>query len=250
MRLVAKHTPTTIQSFSIGGHPYESFFDFWKTTRSEQNYVHRPFNPPAIPYEPDWTEEIEAAETVFAKLQHLRLPIKFQWRDIPDMFLDISFRISDTFLSRMLECSSPNLVRLSLSSLDLLYLHRSGRTGVRSHGRRCLEFLLFPLSFGALEHLELQCWPLPRRAACQEFLLKHSSTLKELRLLRCVVSEDPRSLGRWAGKNMCLSGVDMDLTEEDADETDSQGQHYWGNSDLQGLWLAGRPNSLSHALQQ
>jgi hypothetical protein len=52
MRLVVEHTPTTIQSFSIGGHPYESFFDFWKTTRSNQNYVHRPFNPPAIPYEP------------------------------------------------------------------------------------------------------------------------------------------------------------------------------------------------------
>lgn len=45
---------------------------------------------------------------------------------------------------------------------------------------------------------------------------------------------------------MCLSGVDIDLTNEDGGETDLQGQHYWENSDLQELWLAGRPNSLSH----
>lgn len=79
-----------------------------------------------------------------------------------------------------------------------------------------------------------------------EYLFKHSSTLKELRLDEFVVSEDSRSLDRWAGRTNFLSGVEINARakEKAGDEEDMPLRRLWDNVDLQALWLAQRPNYL------
>ena len=129
----------------------------------------------------------------------------------PHGMFDIGPDIEDTFVYQMLEFSTPHVVRISLFALDLLSLSDDGNTCIRSKGRRCLESLLFPLTFSSLQHLDLRGWPLPEGIRFEEFLSMHSSSLRELRLVECVVTEDPRRLGQWTGKSMLLNGVEIQV---------------------------------------
>ena len=42
----------------------------------------------------------------------------------------------------------------------------------------------------------------------------HSSSRRELRLVECVVTEDPRRLGQWTGESMLLNGVEIQVHAE------------------------------------
>lgn len=245
MDFIADRPQTDIRSLSIGGHPYESLVESWATVQGGPRHLHRPFDPPAMPDDPDRADvDNQSAQGVCANLRHLRLPISFKPKSLPHIIRRIDARIRDTYVGQILEFSAPNLVRLSLCSLDLLFHHGSGGIGIWPAGRRCLEFLLLPLSFSSLRQLELRGWPLPEGASFEEFLSKHSSTLEELRLVECVVSEDPRRLGRWAGENMSLNGVEIKVTAEYEAGKDRSNRLIWNDADLEALWLAGRPNSF------
>ena len=203
--MVAESPQADIKSLSIGGHPYESFVHCWTTTNSVMGDMHRPFDRPAMPYHPDHhSGDIESTEQVCGNLQNLRLPIAFRKDVIPDGMFDLGPGIEGTFVGQILKFSTPRLVQLSLSASDLVGLSNHGNICVYSKSRQVLEFLLFPLKFNSLQHLGLQGWPLPAGTSFQEFLSEHSSTLRELRLIGCVVSEDPEktwSMGRGEHKS-------------------------------------------------
>lgn len=157
MDMIAESPQRNIQSLSIGGHPYDSVENFWATMKSNRRHVHRPFDPPAMPDEPDWDDEdMDSAKRVCAKLQQLRLPITFSRQECYERSIDIDAGIRESYTGRILGFSAPNLVQLSLCSLDLLFSHHTGGIGIRSTGERCLEFLLFPVLFSLLQHLELR----------------------------------------------------------------------------------------------
>lgn len=92
--------------------------------------------------------------------------------------------------------------------------------------------------------VELYIWPLPQQSSFGNFLCKLKSTLKELRIVDCAIFEDPSLLGRWAGANMLLSGVEVNVLPESKDAKDMDDWHRWDVDDLEALWLADRPNSL------
>ena len=243
MSMIAETPRTNIQSLSIGGHPYESFVDFWATNERGRGLMHCSFCPPAIPYEPNHhPDDVESARQVCRKLRHLRLPIRFQSDILPQISPDIETGLDGTFVCRVLHFSSPGLVQLLLCAVDLLRYGRGEGICIRG-GSRCLESLLFPLTFTSLQHLELCGWPLPG-ASFRAFLSRHSSTLKELCLSECVVSDDPRVCGQWAGKNMFLSGAKINVKAEWNEEKDDSDWRHWEPVDLEVLWLDGRSNSL------
>ena len=176
---------SNIQSMSIGGHPYESFVNFWATNENAGRRMYRPSNPPAMPYEPDhYSEDVESTHQVCRKLQYLRLPIRFQDGILPCIRPEIDTGMSDNFVGKIMAFSALELVRLSLSALDLLGASYDKGVCIKA-SRDCLDSLFFPMTFTALQRLKLCGWPLSGQSFWG-FLSKHSSTLKELCLTECI----------------------------------------------------------------
>jgi hypothetical protein len=243
MDMIAETPQTNIQSLLIGGHPFESFVEFWASNGPGRRNLLCPFNPPAMHYEPDhYPDDVESTQQVCRKLRQFRLPIRFQRDIIPFITSKIDSRMNHSFVGKLLASSASGLVHLSLSALDLL--HVSYDKGLRTKtGRGCIDSLLCALTFPALQDLKLCGWPLPE-LSFQEFLSKHSSNLRELCLVECIFSVDPRNLGRWAGSVMFLNGVNMNVTIQENDGEHSKGLCQREVRELEALWLAGRPNTL------
>jgi hypothetical protein len=243
MYMIAETPQANIQSLLIGGHPYESLVDFWASNEPGRRNLLCSFDPPAMHYEPDhYPGDVEWTQQVCRKLRQLRLPIRFQGDIGRFIASEADSGMGDSFVGKMLASSASGLVQLSLSALDLL--QGSYDKGLRTRtGGDCVDSLLCALTFPALRHLELCGWPLPGQPF-QEFLSKHSSNLKELCLVECVFPNDPRSLGRWAGSHMFLSGVNMNARIWDDDGEHSEGLDQREVRELEALWLAGRPNTL------
>jgi hypothetical protein len=129
----------------------------------------------------------------------------------------------------MLRASTPNLVRLSFSATDSPFFYSVHDTESKYDVKEYLEYQLF-LTFRSLHDLELRGWPLLEGGKVKNFLSKHSSMLRELRLVDCFFSEDLRSLRRWVGKNMFLNKVDLE----------DEAWQYWRDADLEALWLTSR----------
>ena len=243
MDMIAETPQTNIQSLLIGGHPFESFVDYWASNEPGRMNLLCPFDPPAMHYEPDhYPDDVESTQQVCRKLLQLRLPIRFQGDIGPFMAFQVDSGMSDSFVGKLLASSAAGLVQLSLSALDLL--QGSYDKGLRTRtGGGCIDSLLCAVTFPALRHLELCGWPLPGQPF-QEFLSKHSSNLRELCLVECVFPNDPRSLGRWARNHMFLNGVNMNVRVENDGGKYSKCLCQREVRELEALCLAGRPNTL------
>ena len=262
--MIAETSTTTIQSLSVGGHPYESTVDFCRSVKRNTSRTYPGTHPPAISSNLDAccvSDDEYAMQQVCGKLRYLRLPICFSnsllWADA-----SLKTRLNGTVAERLLRYSAPGLVRLSLYASSLLQFGCDDMPRIKA-SRAHLEYLLFHLTFTSLQHLQLCGWPLPR-LSFQDFLAKHSRVVKEVCLSGCIVFDDPIALGHWAGKNMFLSGVKIDKNtlrssdkeEEEEEEKDGEGDDDdddddsdddWSTSkaiDIEALWLDGRPNSL------
>ena len=243
MDMIAETPQTNIQSLLIGGHPFESFVDYWASNEPGRRKLLCPFDPPAMHYEPDhYSDDVESTQQVCQKLRQLCFPIRFDRNIGPFLAFQFESGMSGSFVGKLLASSAMGLVQLSLAALDLL--QGSYDKGLRTRaGGGCIDSLLCAVTFPALRHLELCGWPLPGQPF-QEFLSKHSSNLEELCLVGCVFPNDPRSLGQWAGSYMFLNGVNMNVMEENNDEKHSKCLRPREVRELESLWLAGRPNTL------
>ena len=233
---------TFLRRVSSSGHPHESFEDFWMTMGLDRRRLHRPSDPPALPYDPAWDEDITSARQVGKKLQHLRLPVDFGQDVATSMYLSVENHIRESFACQILEFAAPTLIRLSLHASDLLTFSGGAVTCVKS-GKPYLDVMLFPFTLLSLQHLDLRGWLI---ADCpfQEFLSRHTSTLKELSLTQCAISDNPSKLGWWAGNRMFLSGAIIDVRAESNSSGANEEWLDWDVADLEDLWLAGRPNCL------
>lgn len=240
--IIAESPEANITSLSIGGHPYESFEEFWRSRKTDRGLLHRPYDPPALPCDPPWDEDDTAARRVCKTLQHLRLPIEFAHELVPYISPLMDDSVKDSFVGRILGSAARTLVRLSLHALDLLTCN-DGDVACMKAGERCLGLILYPLTFPSLQHLELRGWPIVD-SSLREFLSKHTSTLRELSLLQCAISENPTNFAQWARNHMFLSGVRIDVRAVSDDKGDDEGWREWDSATLEHLWLAGRPNSL------
>lgn len=129
-----------------------------------------------MPLEPDYFWESELVQQACRKLRELRLPIHFK-QEFCSIISNVGAGIGNTFVSQILGCSAPGLVRLSLFAVDLLWLNDAGDMCIYSKGKNCLEFLVFPAELKLLQFLELQGWPLPQQSSFGSSLCKLKSSL-------------------------------------------------------------------------
>ena len=222
IRQVAAHSGAKIRSLSIGGQKYNDL---------DCDCV---LAAPAVRADTLCSDtDLHFVEIIFKNLRHLQLPVHFS--GIVDS--------TDTFVGQSLRFAAPCLVRLSLFASGLFEIGQPESQWLDRGARRILEDLLLPLTFGSLQHLDLQGWPLPEGVPLQKFLSKHSSKLRELRCTECVVFEDPMILAQWASKNMTLRGVELLVYHDDCNE--SSNLQIWRNVDLCDVWLSGMPNDLA-----
>lgn len=143
--------------------------------------------------------------------------------------------IQNVFFEPEDDCVTDNVIELTKNLRRLRLSTKS--TGEYSQSARCLPAVLIhgnnlthlvlkdaskdqaylnfveDLRLPHLRHLDLQRWRMSR-LVIQRLLTEHASTLRELRFLACLLDKDPVDLGIWAGKNLRLTGIELDRNPE------------------------------------
>ncbi|KAF2166770.1 hypothetical protein M409DRAFT_22824 [Zasmidium cellare ATCC 36951] len=225
-------------------------------------------------------------------LRYLRLPVRIPLLEVLDEDIVPIVPLTDVPKSNVksfLDRSGKDLVSLELCAVQSELLEFDETKQGLEINRDYMTALLDGLVFPNLKHLSLQNWVLPGHDRLENFFSRHRSTLKEVNLLQCLVSkdQDPTDFGRWAGQNLSLVGVSIDIHPEakmedlvkrndndlepwddsDGEDTDwrrhdgnlqeqtgyrtasaAPGEPYsWTKTELEALWLSGRPNCLKVA---
>ena len=228
-----KDTPKAhIRGFSIGGHSYENFDTDTDVPVFDRRYIHLPDAPAALPYnflnvatslDDSDADDVAADQdilTALKGLKHLRLPVKIPLDEALMDEFDPDIGLDGSDISFMLRCTASTLVSLELWALEGIFRNDDPKKVMRTT-QGFLTALLEELVFDSLRYLELGNWQLPESCIFKDFFSRHSSTLKEVRILACTVYEDPRHMGNWVGQNMFLTGVELDLWPGYCDWNDS-----------------------------
>lgn len=228
-----------ITSFSIGPHPFVSTDTILKGHTTSVQW-------PGV-FKPKWLSDT-LNRKVFANLREL----------------DLSYEHDPHYhdaVRRLLE-ATPDLERLSLTVLkDRRYAERDNIWAVTEQP---LTVGFFDTQLPRLKYLELRHLQLPDTQALQGYLQRHASTIRELRLIECCMTDragEQDKLAEWAGQKMVLTGVEV-LTAGDLSLLSNINSWYTQKSDLDELservirdgweridlreakYLNGRPNTL------
>ena len=209
-------TPNTlIQSFSIGGHPHDTSLESTTIVKYTKRGPYSRKNFPGPTSKLCNMVLNEAVRGGLDKLKNLHLIISFAPYDAVDpnsanpVRLDAWMR---TQCARVLvQTSAQSFVKLSLYTPGLVQDYHESNEDLQGVMKRLLAKFLLTVKFAALYHLDLRGWLLSPNRKLQRFFSEHSSTLREICLVGCRSSDDPRELGRWAGKAMNLEGVRLNL---------------------------------------
>lgn len=120
--------------------------------------------------------------------------------------------------------------------------------------------VVLPMHMPYLRSLSLRRWIFTAEEL-RSFLLKHSSTLRDLHILGCLCGDDEVGLARWGGESLKLNGIELSGSLSAVDVR-SANLHDWTclvpakwrdmkstvserkTRYLEVLWLAGRSNNV------
>ncbi|KAK4496361.1 hypothetical protein PRZ48_012341 [Zasmidium cellare] len=307
---ILKNTPgASIRGLRFGGHAYESLTTRADPERLDVQYTHVWNQPAGLPHDflsdqakllakneksrffgsdvyqvpglaIDWAAGLDSVLEL-ESLRHLRLPVRIPLIDAMDHGFVSLTDVPDSNLKHSLGSSGNHLVSLELCAVQAdLLREEEAKKGVKVN-RHYLIALVQDLELAHLKHLVLQNWALPSQSVLKKFFSQHASTLREVRLLECCIVRDLDlvQFGRWVGRHMSLTGVELDLhpdsdmetllkpdpdsdSDDDSDDISDDGfdddssaasdlrdespqpRQHWDMTELQNLWLSGRPNCL------
>lgn len=225
------NTPMTqLRSLAIGPHRFE------ENTFSDAYGGRHPIYIHEIKFS---DENLPHIKQVFSKLHSLRLPFT------------VYNRLTGTWRSgnwgggiREALQSATLLRRLTLEIRDSI----PRKTLVDTDPTAPFEWFVRDLHFPYLELLDLRGWVMPE-ASFRGVLERHSSTLRELRLVDCVLEGNAMVMGNWAAENLNLTGVELDVGMA----TSRMQTTWWTflldnmvvlDEEDEALWLAGRSNAI------
>ena len=255
--------PNVLKSFSIGTNPFglplsSKGWCMWDTERP-QMISHRHMSADKL------SANLPELLSAFKSIRQLRLPQTFDFIN-DESEGHIERTINASIMPRLLTSCSANLVKLIFTAEYLICFHnRNGdasRWRIKEGSEHALEKIFYPVTFEVLRCLDLRGWLL-NRAHLQAFLQRHSATLRQLRVLgNLVTDEKPRAdyaLAAWMGATLELQGVAManhpgdwrQQPEADGSFPHMQNAHAYFEMnqirELEDLCLAGRRNLLETA---
>lgn len=253
LEAVAQAPSAYIDSLAIGPHS----FDYTGEDINEVADPNHPENPQYLDISAFENVQLEPGDnlcTVLGQLQHLRLALCYSGCRSDEQHMREQ-------LCKSLKASAPQLRTLTL---HMIYLFWGGVREVPKvdNGAHFEVFgsIVSPLYMPFLRSLSLRRW-IFSTGELKVFLLKHSSTLRDLHLLGCLCGDDEYELARWGGDNLDLDGIELsgffsavDMASANPQEWTQMNLLQWRSRDstlsertvacLETLWLAGRPNSV------
>lgn len=165
-------------------------------------------------------------------------------------------------MRKFLGASSPQLQTLTL---HMIYLFRGGLRKVPKVDNNArfevFHSVVSPMHMPYLRSLSLRRWIFSAEEL-SHFLLRHSSTLRDLHLLGCLCEDDEERLARWGGSNLNLNGVELSgflsavgVHSATLRDWTRANPAQWQKivctlseqkiRDIETLWLAGRSNTVN-----
>lgn len=179
-------------------------------------------------------------------LRHLHLPIATH-----------SDRISIS-TKALIHILSPNTSTLTHLVLDVQPAYDDLDPYSKPEGPTPFDEVLAPLTFERLRAVDLRRWYLPG-LAFTAFLQRHSHTLREIRLVCCLLESDALSMAEWGATHLHLNGIELipspwwdggSGSEESVPalhsqkSTDCTAQKSELIPGHESIWLSGRCNSI------
>lgn len=258
LRIIAQVPTTHIDSLAIGPHAFE----YAGEDMSELIDPNHPQNPQYldisafedVPLEPN-----DELVRVLGQLQHLRLALCYSGCRSDEKHMREQLR-------KFLTASSP---RLQTLTLHMIYLFWGGAREVPKVDNdthyEVFNSVVLPTHMPYLRSLSLRRWIFSAEEL-RNFLLKHSTTLRDLHILGCLCGDDEDGLARWGGQNLRLNGIELSGFLSAVD-TRSANLRNWTRIDpaqwrkmeptvlerkiryLEALWLAGRSNNVKRQMR-
>ena len=244
-----------VESFSLGPHPFEPCI-------LNTNALGRYFNGLIGPQMPQRLA-VERLNEAFENQNSIPPPITIVFAHLKRLFLQLEFGY-DSYNATQRCC--PKLLgmkkMLGLTVSTLTHLTVSATSPAFDVASEAVnpDFLL-SLDFERLKYLDLRYSYVSDIGALMDFFRRHSSTLRQLRVLESRIDHDEATLAKWAGANLSLDGVeirnvaDVGLPEYTSSRTRSSRtsklpRHKLSLEARESLWLAGGKNHLRPILDR
>lgn len=254
LQVIAQCPKAHMDSLAIGPHAFE----YTGEDMSELIDPNHPENPQYLDISAFENVPLEPGDElirVLGRLQHLRLALCYSGCRSDEQHMREQLR-------KFLGASTPRLQTLTLHMIYLFWGGIREVPKVDNDARfEVFRSVVSPMYMPHLRSLSLRRWIFSAEEL-KHFLLKHSSTLRDLHLLGCLCGDDEEELARWGGKNLNLSGVELSGFLS-AVAVRSANLRDWRRADpaqwrlivsalseqksrhLETLWLAGRSNVVS-----
>ena len=234
----------TIESFAVGPHAFEH------PSMPRENGPHGVKDKRDAQHVSQLTlrhANISHGKCMFPKLRRLYLPVSIhlavlQYASMEPLYPPRLFEITQGLTHLYLpleELPTSMMLEVNPKSTDLF------------------EPFLSDSHFPQLQLLDLRRWSVSHELFTS-FLKRHSATLRQLRLLGCVLHGDPLVLANWASTSLHLQGIELDATDctrcPSYVEIETWGRRRWKlhpemaplTDERETLWLGGRRNSIEY----
>lgn len=253
LKVVAEAPSACIDSLAIGPH----CFEYTGEDIDEVADPNHPQNPQYLDISAFENVQLEPGAnllTVLGQLHNLRLALCYSGCRSDERHMREQLR-------KFLEASAPQMRTLTL---HMIYLFWGGVREVPKVDNdahfEVFGSIVSPLHMPFLRSLSLRRWIFAAREL-KVFLLKHSSTLRDLHLLGCLCGDDEHELARRGGDKLDLEGVELSGFYSAVDNASANPRN-WTQMDLlqwrsmyhdlskqpvaclEAFWLSGRPNSV------
>lgn len=194
---VAAASKARIEAFTIGPHRYASVSPVMSSSLRDAN---APEMLPLGVFQNFKEQDMVAVQKALAGLH----TVAFSYNE------PVSAETRAT-LAKIFSSFGPDLQNLTVAhAIDRESTQQDAGPGI-------VEYPLLDFTFPRLHYLELRHLQLHDMEPLQEFLERHSSTLREVRLIEYCVTDragEQDQLARWAAENLHLTGVEI-ITSQD-----------------------------------